>query len=123
MTQIHEPGEVWHVGWDWHADLWFVEPPEDVELDDPILWFNERHQAFEFIDDWIRTQPVQASVVDEVPEQPFELPVIRHEDNPLLPPYVPKAQRPAEPVREPIRVLNENAADRVADYASRVGLG
>ena len=135
MTAVHEPGEVWHIGWDWHAHMWFVEPPFDVELDDPMVWFNDRDKAFGFVDQWIREQPVQASVVDQI-EQKFEdLTVVRHEDNPLLgqgkiPPALLRAQeaqrrqKPSEPV-EPKRMVyaNDAAAARVDDYKARVGLG
>lgn len=136
MTQLHEPGEAWHIGWDWHADMWYVEPPFDVEFEDgePMKWFHDRAEAFEEVDRFIREQPVQASIVDEI-EQKFEPTVLRHEDNPLLqgdnkiPPALAKAQaaqrhsKPAEPV-EPRRVYaNDSARDRVADYADRVGLG
>lgn len=134
MSQVHEPGEVWHVGWDWHAHMWFVEPPFDVELDDPMVWFNDRDDAFGFVDQWIREQPVQASVVDQL-EQKFEQTgILRHEDNPLLgenqiPPALLRAQeaqrrqKPSEPV-EPKRVYaNDAARDRVSEYADRVGLG
>jgi hypothetical protein len=106
--------------------MWYVEPPDEVELDEPIMWFNERHQAFEFVDDQIREQPVRASVVDEIPQRQFttaDLTVLRHEDNPLLPRYVPKAERQPEQQREPLRVNSDAAGDRVSDYASRVGLG
>ena len=134
MSQVHEPGEVWHVGWDWHAHMWFVEPPFDVELEEPMIWFNERDEALGFVDQWIREQPVQASVVDEI-EHKYEPTVIRHEDNPLLkpdndiPPALRKAQeaqRRAKPMEdvEPRRVYASPAAeDRVAAYAERVGLG
>jgi|SRR6478735_6157594 len=125
MTALHEPGEAWHIGWDWHADMWYVEPPFDAELPDgePMKWFNHRNEAFEFVDEQIREQPVMASVVDEIPPNPVEATVIRHEDNPHLPRYVPKIERMPEPAPEPVRVLSEAAADRVADYASKVGLG
>jgi hypothetical protein len=128
MSQIHEPGDAWHIGWDWHAGMWFVEPPFSVDLDEPMLWFNERHEAFEKVDEFIREQPVRASVVDEIPAPPVDLTVIRHEDNPFIPRYVPKVLRDGEPERvisEPKRVVANNAAaqDRVSDYASRVGLG
>lgn len=128
MSQIHEPGDAWHIGWDWHAGMWFVEPPFDVDLEEPMLWFNERYEAFEKVDQFIREQPVQGSVIDEIPEAPVDLTVIRHEDNPFIPRYVPKVLRDGEPERvvsEPKRVVvtNEAAQERVSDYASKVGLG
>lgn len=123
MSQIHEPGEAWHIGWDWHAGMWFVEPPFDVDLDEPMLWFNERHQAFEKVDQFIREQPLLVDVVSEIQPVREDLTVIRHEDNPLIPAYVPKAERKPEPEPEPIRVASDAAGARVSDYATRVGLG
>lgn len=123
MSQIHEPGEAWHIGWDWHAGMWFVEPPFDVDLEEPMLWFTERYQAFEKVDQFIREQPLLVDVVSEIQPVREDLTVIRHEDNPLIPAYVPKAERPEGKPKEPLRVLNDQAAQRVAHYASRVGLG
>jgi hypothetical protein len=137
MTATHEPGEVWHIGWDWHADMWYVEPPYDVELDEPMKWFHDRYKAFDFVDEWLRSMPVQATLAEDVerlarnPETVAAIQrgeqhiqdavVVRHEDNPYLPKYVPQIERQPE-IQEPVRVLNDKAADRVADYASRVGL-
>lgn len=128
MTAIHDPGDVWHIGWDWHADLWFVEPPFDVELDEPIKWFNQRHEAFEFVDDQIRRQPVQVSVFDHVdssnvvdatppPEQ--TVPYVRATE-------VPEPQRVARPVHPvyvpPIEEARNPKEARLAQYAATVGL-
>lgn len=121
MSPIHEPGEAWHIGWEWHADLWFVEPPFDVELDEPIKWFNVRHEAFEFVEKQIREQPVRVSVVDGIPEQPFDLQRQRiPDDDPQIPHYVPcKIRVDEEPGTVP---GSSRVSDRVDEYASRVGL-
>lgn len=108
MTAVHEPGDVWHIGWDWHADMWYVEPPFDVDLDEPIKWFNERHQAFDFVDDWIREQPVAVSVVDQAEA------VARFDRNPETKARVQAAESRIEQavpveVAEPVRVV-EGAA-------------
>ncbi len=118
----------WFIGWEWHAGMWYVDPPVGIELDDEA-WFTDRAKAFAFVDEQLQKQPVQNSLVDEVPEQPFELTRIKHEDNPLLPPsngvprYVPKALRSLPVAPEPNDEVTEKSAARVADYASRVGLG
>lgn len=133
MTKLREPGEVWHIGWDWYAHMWFVEPPFDVELEEPIKWFHERNQAFEFVDDWIREQPVQASIVD-VAEISHDIIPLPEETVTVDIPYVPRSRE--EQVLEPPRVLSDpapvriptpeeatSAAERrVAEYAQRVGL-
>lgn len=134
MTAVHEPGDVWHIGWDWHADMWYVEPPFDVDLDEPIKWFNERHQAFDFVDDWIREQPVSVSVVDQV-----DSPAARLDRNPetkarveaaharieeAVPVYVPEPPRQVSgPVYVPqIQEARTPQEIRLAEYAARVGL-
>lgn len=133
MTKLREPGEVWHVGWDWYAHMWFVEPPFDVELDEPIKWFNERHDAFDFVDTWIREQPVQASVVEQSEVTQGAL-VIALPDENVTDFRVPRSRE--EQITEPPRVLSQpvpvhiptpeeattNAERRVAEYAQRVGL-
>lgn len=133
MTKLREPGEVWHIGWDWYAHMWYVEPPFDVELEEPIKWFHERSDAFNFVDDWIREQPVQASIVDQA-EINHELVTVEEEDVDAVPPYVPRSRD--ETITEPPRVLSTpvpvhiptpeeatTAAERrVAEYAQRVGL-
>ena len=135
MTKLREPGEVWHVGWDWFAHMWYVEPPFDVELDEPIKWFNDRDQAFEFVDDWIREQPVGVSVIDqaEVNTEPV-VPIPLEETVTVDVPYVPRSRE--DQIMEPPRVVSQpvpvhiptpeeatTAAERrVAEYAQRVGL-
>ena len=113
MSQIHEPGEVWHVGWDWYADMWYVEPPFDVELDEPIKWYSERQEAFDFVDEWFRTQ---APATDLTPPPAGE----------------PEQQVVSNPVAEPVRVVEypmepnqeyeENRVRRLAEYKARVGI-
>ena len=129
MAALHEPGEVWHIGWDWYAHMWFVEPPFDVDLDEPIKWFTDRHQAFDYVDEWIRTQPVQVSVLDQMdvptpePPQP-EFDVVTPEPVADVPVYTP------EPVRElsaPVHIPSLEEAQtaqerRLAEYARRVGI-
>lgn len=130
MTQIHEAGEVWHIGWDWYAAMWFVEPPDDVELPDgePMLWYADRDKAFGFVDTQIREQPVINSPVDEIPSLPFELTKTDVPDNPTLPAYVPRDEReelkPWEDlVRNPVgEQPNEDRAARLEYYSDRVGL-
>jgi hypothetical protein len=135
MTKLREPGEVWHIGWDWYAHMWFVEPPFDVDLDEPIKWFNDRDEAFNFVDDWIREQPVQASIVDqaEINHEVVAVDTSTWDDDggSIIPP-----RSRAEQVIEPPRVLSvpapvhiptpeeaTTAAERrVAEYAQRVGL-
>ena len=128
MTQLHEPGEVWHVGWDWYAHMWFVEPPFDVDLDEPIKWFNERHTAFEFVDDWIREQPVQASVVEQAeinhdPEAVREFEVINEEPVSEVPVYVPEPKRVLSDVHIPTPEEAQTERERrLAAYNQRVGI-
>lgn len=94
MSRLHEVGDVWGIHWDWHAEMWFVEPPFDVELDEPIKWFNERSEAFEFVDEQIRSQPVKVSVVDQT-----------------------------DAVLEPVlRYSSPKNEERIAEYARKVGL-
>lgn len=134
MTMLHEPGEVWHIGWDWYAHMWFVEPPFDIELDEPIKWFNDRSDAFDYVDDWIRTQPVQVGVVEqsEADSGVVILPDVatwENEGGPIA--RVPRSRD--EQVVEPPRVLSEvhiptpdeaqNAQQRrIAEYNQRVGI-
>jgi hypothetical protein len=130
MSAVHEPGEVWHIGWDWFAHMWYVEPPFDVELDEPIKWFNERGQAFNFVDDWIRSQPVQASVIDQMDTGPAETIALPDEGTDLAVQYVPPRVEVPEPVRQmvaPVHIPSLEEAQtkqeaRLAEYAQRVGI-
>lgn len=126
MTQLREPGEVWHIGWDWHANMWYVEPPFDVDLDEPIKWFNDRHEAFDFVDTWIREQPVQASVLDQVDEPPPEFETLTPESVEDSPVYVHVPEQVRE-VSAPVHIprLEEATSKRearLAEYAARVGI-
>ena|SRR5690349_10324600 len=128
MSAVHEPGEVWHIGWDWFAHMWFVEPPFDVDLDEPMKWFTEREDAFDYVDTWIREQPVQASVVDQAEVVQGFVP------EPVDDVVVPRAERSREAtITEPPRVLSDvhiptaeeaqtEQQQRVAAYAQQVGI-
>lgn len=131
MTQLREPGEAWHIGWDWHADMWYVEPPFDVELDEPIKWFSNRDEAFNYVDDWIRKQPVQVSVIDRSEIAANLIPLTDEgTDLAVLPPRGTTAIVAPEPVREmsaPVHIPSLEEAttrheQRLAEYAQRVGI-
>jgi hypothetical protein len=91
--------EHFHIGWDWHANLWFVEPPVAYdELDVGTRYYVDRDQAFEAVDTMIREQPVQRDpITDELLREELAQ-IVDNADDPL-PPREPVRQTAAEPVR------------------------
>lgn len=105
----------WHIGWEWHANMWYVEPPVSMMDDVDVKWFEDRSEAFQWVDDQIRSQEV-ISPVEGIPTKGPLIVV----DNPILPAYVPaglRQQRVSDPLPEQV-----DLPPHIAQYQRMVGL-
>jgi hypothetical protein len=61
----------WYIGWDWFAQMWWVDPPLGCP-DQDQKWFTDRADAFEYMDEWLRKQDVEFEGLDftAAPDQP-----------------------------------------------------